>query len=54
MCAGNGMSAALSRDVLLPAVRANTSLRALEVDELEGAAEAAALVTARYAARVPR
>jgi hypothetical protein len=44
----NGMSEAFARDVLLPAVRANTSLRTLRVDiEIPGAVAAMALVAAR-------
>jgi hypothetical protein len=49
-CVGNGMTALFARDVLLPAVRANTSLRMLEGDELEAAVEAKALIAARNAA----
>jgi hypothetical protein len=50
-CEGNGMSAAFARDVLLPAVRANTSLLVLDAgDEHDAAVEANALVAARAAA----
>jgi hypothetical protein len=48
LCMGNGTSAAFARDVLLPSVRANTSLRALIAgDEHEATVEAKALVAAR-------
>ena len=33
LCPGNGMSTAFARDMLLPAVRANTSLRSLEAND---------------------
>ncbi len=53
-CVENGLSAAFARDVLLPAVRGNTSLRSFHGgDELEGAVEAQALVMARRAAAPP-
>jgi hypothetical protein len=53
MCAGNRMSAAFVRDVLLPAVRANTSLLSLSVDDAGNAMlDAVALVAARRAAAV--
>jgi Ran GTPase-activating protein (RanGAP) involved in mRNA processing and transport len=50
-CNGNGMSAAFARNVLLPAVRANTSLTTLEAGDSAAAQEAAALVAARAAPR---
>jgi hypothetical protein len=46
-CYGNGMSDAFARDVLLPAVRANASLRRLDVRELGSAQEAEQLVLRR-------
>jgi hypothetical protein len=47
----NGMSAIFARDVLLPAVRANTSLRKLSTSaEFPEGREAEALVAARAAA----
>jgi hypothetical protein len=51
-CIGNELSDAFARDVLLPAVRANTSLRELDVAPIIGVAvaaarEAVALVAAR-------
>jgi hypothetical protein len=50
-CADDDMSAAFARDVLLPAVRANTSLRAFYAGAVHDAAvEAKALVDARAAA----
>jgi hypothetical protein len=52
MCAGNGMSAAFTRDVLLPAARANTSLLLFHAgDEHEAEVEASAFVAAQIAAR---
>jgi hypothetical protein len=49
-CEGVGMSAACARDVLLPAVRANTSLQLLDAgDEHDAAVQANALVDARAA-----
>jgi hypothetical protein len=47
MCYGNDMSDAFARDVLLPAVRANTSLRTLSVGLPASACEAQALVAQR-------
>jgi Ran GTPase-activating protein (RanGAP) involved in mRNA processing and transport len=49
-CSGNELSEPFARDVLLPAVRANTSLRELvasEDDDASAAREAVALVVAR-------
>ncbi len=48
-CSDNNMTEVLARDVLLPAVRANTSLRTLVAGERETAseAEAVALVARR-------
>jgi hypothetical protein len=49
-CSRNDFSQAFARDVLLPAVRANTSLRKLVIDTaFDGAAEAKAIVSSRVA-----
>jgi hypothetical protein len=54
-CAGNDMSEAFARDVLLPAVRANTSLLTLWTGERHtGAMDAEALVVKRRSRRAPR
>jgi hypothetical protein len=53
-CVENGLSAAFARDVLLPAVRDNTSLRSFHGgSELQGAVETQVLVMARRAAAPP-
>jgi hypothetical protein len=50
-CSYNGMSEACARDVLLPAVRANTSLRMLVIEpNFESKLEAEAVVSSRTAA----
>jgi hypothetical protein len=49
-CDGNGITEAFVRERLLPAVRANTSLRWLDAGESGAAKEVAALVHARAAA----
>jgi hypothetical protein len=49
-CSGNLLSATFLRERLLPAVRANTSLRSLIVDDSPAEREAMALVAARTAA----
>jgi hypothetical protein len=51
-CYGNEMSEAFARDVMLPSVRANTSLRSLDVGlpESASAREAEALVAQRPSA----
>jgi hypothetical protein len=55
VCVGSGMSAAFARDVLLPAVRANTSLLVLNAGAVtEAAVEAKALVAACGRARIAR
>ncbi len=50
-CTRNDMSDAFARKVLLPAVRANTSLTKLEAGDGAAAQEAAAFVAARAAQR---
>jgi hypothetical protein len=55
VCDGNGMSAAFARDLLLPAVRANTSLVVFNAgNDHDAAVEAKALVDARVLARTAR
>jgi hypothetical protein len=51
-CSGNDMSEAFSRDVLLPAVRANAALRELVVGVSAPEREAVALVAARTHAQL--
>jgi hypothetical protein len=48
-CCGNQASEAFTRDRLLPAVRANRSLRSLRIDNFAGEGEVAALMASRAA-----